>query len=164
MPAGSLRTGDAVKLQSGEYVSIEEYQVVILDEPIPVYNFHVEDFECYYVSEQSVLVHNNTCTPQSTKSVNLPSYKKINVDMQHILSGHIKGGTRIGKDSSKTLFPEGYSPSKIRKAIVNAYKNGKKIKTQNQTVLVRGKSGNLNIEMWVNKSTKTIESAYPVIL
>ncbi len=59
IPAGSLNKGELVKLQSGEYVPIEEYKVVILDEPIPVYNLHVEDYECYYVSEHSVLVHNN---------------------------------------------------------------------------------------------------------
>ncbi|MEE1039005.1 MAG: polymorphic toxin-type HINT domain-containing protein [Eubacterium sp.] len=70
IPAGSLNAGDLVKLQSGDYVPIEEYQVVILDEPIPVYNFHVEDYECYYVSEQNVLVHNNSCAQPNTKHGN----------------------------------------------------------------------------------------------
>ena len=71
IPAGSLNAGDIVKLQSGEYVLIEEYKVVILDEPIPVYNFHVEDYECYYVSDQKVLVHNNnSCAQTNTKHGN----------------------------------------------------------------------------------------------
>ena len=67
IPAGSLKEGDLTKLQSGEYVPIESYEVVILDEPITVHNFHVEDLECYYVSGQRVLVHNNkSCAKEET--------------------------------------------------------------------------------------------------
>lgn len=46
---------------------IESYEVVALDKPVTVYNFHVEGFECYYVSGQRVLVHNNNpCGAQGT--------------------------------------------------------------------------------------------------
>ncbi len=79
IPAGSLKEGDIVKLQSGEYVSIEEYKVVILDESIPVYNFHVEDNECYYVSKQKVLVHNNNPCAQSNHGNSLSTTKKTDL-------------------------------------------------------------------------------------
>ena len=53
-----LRAGDILVLQSGEYVVVELVQHEILESPITVYNFEVEDFHTYYVGENSVLVHN----------------------------------------------------------------------------------------------------------
>lgn len=55
-----LRAGDILVLQNGEYVIVEKVQHEILEEPITVYNFEVEDFHTYYVGDSSVLVH-NTC-------------------------------------------------------------------------------------------------------
>ena len=59
IPAGELKAGDFVKLQSDVFVPIEDYEVAVLDEPIKVYNFEVEGFHTYYVSGQKVLVHNS---------------------------------------------------------------------------------------------------------
>ena len=49
-------------------------------------------------------------------------------------------------------------------AVRGAYKNVyKKLKTQGDRVLVRGKTdGGMIVEMWVNTATKTIETAYPI--
>ena len=55
-----LRAGDRLQLLNGEYVVIEQVQHEILEAPVMVYNFEVEDFHTYYVGEQSLLVH-NTC-------------------------------------------------------------------------------------------------------
>ena len=94
-----------------------------------------------------MLVHNNNaCVAQSTKPVNLPSYKKIKMDMNHILSGHGSGGSRLNPGNKKTVFPEGYTTSQIRRAVLNAYKGGKRIKTQGDSVLVRGSSGSLRLK------------------
>lgn len=60
-----LRAGDILVLRSGEYVIIEKVQHEILESPITVYNFEVEDFHTYYVGTSAVLVH-NMC---GTKSV-----------------------------------------------------------------------------------------------
>ena len=56
--AVDLRAGDILVLQNGEYVIVELVQHEILEAPIAVYNFEVEDFHTYYVGESSVLVHN----------------------------------------------------------------------------------------------------------
>jgi hypothetical protein len=56
-----LRTGDILVLQSGEYVIVELVQHEMLEAPVTVYNFEVEDFHTYYVGDNSVLVH-NACT------------------------------------------------------------------------------------------------------
>ncbi len=62
-----LRAGDILVLHNGKYVVIEKVQHEILEEPVKVYNFEVEDFHTYYVGNNSVLVH-NTCGPNSLLS------------------------------------------------------------------------------------------------
>ena len=52
-------------LLNGEYVTIEQIQHEILESPILVYNFEVEDFHTYHVGNSGVLVH-NTCGPRFT--------------------------------------------------------------------------------------------------
>ena len=54
-----LRAGDQLQLVNGEYVTVEKVQHELLEEPVKVYNFEVEDFHTYYVgTEVQVLVHN----------------------------------------------------------------------------------------------------------
>ena len=54
-----LRAGDQLQLVNGEYVTVEAVQHEILEEPVKVYNFEVEDFHTYYVGTNlQVLVHN----------------------------------------------------------------------------------------------------------
>lgn len=67
----------------------------------------------------------------------------------------------ISKDSKKTLFPENMSHKDIGKAVREAYFNVKIIKSQRDRVLGRDTSGNMSIEMWINKQTKKVETAYP---
>lgn len=57
--AEDLRAGDILVLQNGKYVTIEQVQHEILEQPVMVYNFEVEDFHTYYVGNCSVLVHND---------------------------------------------------------------------------------------------------------
>jgi len=79
--AVQLRAGDILVLLNGEYVVVEAVQHEILESPIEVYNFQVEDYHTYYVSELRVLVH-NTCSqthhiiPYSNKTYT-PQYNEI---------------------------------------------------------------------------------------
>ena len=57
--ARSLRAGDILVLSNGELVTVEWVQHEILESPIKVYNFEVEDFHTYFVGQSSVLVHND---------------------------------------------------------------------------------------------------------
>ncbi len=54
-----LRAGDILVLVNGEYVIVEKIQHEILERPLEVYNFQVEEYHTYYVSDSSVLVHNS---------------------------------------------------------------------------------------------------------
>jgi hypothetical protein len=94
------------------------------------------------------------------KRVNLPAWKKVGVAMEHIASGHMAGGSRVSP--IKTLFPEHMTEEQVKAAVLVAYRNAKKAATQGNQVLLRGKCKNLEIDMWLNLETKTIETAYPV--
>ena len=65
--AVELRAGDMLVLLNGELVVVEQVQHEILESPVTVYNFEVEDFHTYYVSKISVLVH-NTCRGGAVKN------------------------------------------------------------------------------------------------
>ena len=71
------------------------------------------------------------------------------------------GGKRVS--ALKDLFPEGMTKAQVEKVVRSAYKNvSEKVSSQGDRVLVRGTADSgLRIEMWVNKATKTIETAYP---
>ena len=60
--AVQLRAGDILVLVNGEYVVVEKVQHELLESPVKVYNFQVEDYHTYYVSDAGVLVHNE-CRP-----------------------------------------------------------------------------------------------------
>ncbi len=62
-----LRAGDVLVLLNGDYVIVEAVQHEILETPITVYNFEVENFHTYYVGENSILVH-NVCGPSVSKT------------------------------------------------------------------------------------------------
>jgi len=62
--AGHLRSGDKLILQTGEIVVVEQVRHELLEVPVTVYNFEVEDWHTYYVSESSVLVHNDCAYKQ----------------------------------------------------------------------------------------------------
>jgi RHS repeat-associated protein len=94
-----------------------------------------------------------------SKPVNLPSWKKVAVDMEHVASGHMAGGSRVSK--LKDLFPSHMNEAQVEKAIREAYRNAERVQTQGPRVLVRGTHEGLNVEMWVNTETKVIETAYP---
>ncbi len=91
----------------------------------------------------------------------LPAWKTIAVDIEHIASGHMHGGSRVS--SLKTLFPQGMTKDQVHKMVRSAYRNvHKKLLTQGDRILLRGSSNGTTIEMWLNKATKTIETAYPI--
>ena len=63
-----LRAGDILVLVNGKEVVVEKVQHEILETPIKVYNFEVEDYHTYYVSNSGVLVH-NMCSKRSNSKI-----------------------------------------------------------------------------------------------
>ena len=59
--AKDLREGDVLTLADGTTTVITKTYGEQPDEPVIVYNFEVQDFHTYYVTNTGVLVHNYTC-------------------------------------------------------------------------------------------------------
>lgn len=57
--------GDKLLLSDGTCAIIENVKVKQLSEPETTYNFEVEDFHTYFVSDSNVLVHNMCGTPET---------------------------------------------------------------------------------------------------
>ncbi|WP_152558852.1 EndoU domain-containing protein [Endozoicomonas numazuensis] len=64
------------------------------------------------------------------------------------------------KGSNKSLFPETMSRDEIERTIRQAYRYGKRIETlksDGDRILVHGNG----IDIWIDKATKAITTAYP---
>ncbi|AGP41251.1 FG-GAP-like repeat-containing protein [Sorangium cellulosum] len=94
--------------------------------------------------------------------VNMPAWRKIAIDMDEVASGHMVGGRRLAPGNKKDVFPVGMTETQVERAIRHAYRHGEVLHSQGaDRVFVRGPFGEGLIEMWVNKSTKQIETAWP---
>ncbi len=113
---------------------------------------------------QSALSNSMTAAMAASKPVNLPAWKNVDVDMDHIESGHMGGERAIQSEAAgagKDQFPPGMSKEQVESAIREAYKNGSLAGRQGDVAKVIGNGGGMQIEMYVNTATKTIETAYP---
>ena len=94
--AVDLRAGDILVLVNGEYVTLEKTQHEILEAPITVYNFEVEDYHTYYVGTDGVLVHNKCILNEDGVKV------EVRTSNEHgVPHGHVTGNgsnTTIGLD------------------------------------------------------------------
>ena len=128
-------------------------EIVIAVAPIP----GVEEIAAAKLMEEIVVTARAT---RALKPINLPAWRKVEIDMAHVMERHTAEGAL---SAGRTTFPELMSEKGIQRAIREAYRYGEKIGSQGDRVLMRGSSGGLTIEMWVNRATGTIETAYPVI-
>ncbi len=62
LEAKDLKSGDKLLNEKGEIVNVKEIIFEVQEELVEVFNFEVEDFHTYYVSNKKVLVH-NLCLP-----------------------------------------------------------------------------------------------------
>ena len=79
--------------------------------------------------------------------------------MVHIAERHIVGGSKTaGKDVFVNLNKDG-----VLAAIRQAYGSARTVSVQGESVLLEGvtKTG-MKVQMWLDKATKTIKTAYPV--
>ena len=119
-------------------------------------------------SLSSVQIQANSVQAVSPKKpINLPSTKKVKIDMAHILSGHSAGGNR---GPNKDRFPPWMTAKMIEQAIRMAYNNAEKggplqLSWQDGEEIIRqfykGPWTEGTIEFWFNYSKKTIETAWP---
>ena len=70
-----LRPGDILVQQNGENITVKFIRRELLEFPVTVYNFEVEDFHTYYVGVNAVLVH-NVCKSSLTVDVFIENLKE----------------------------------------------------------------------------------------
>ena len=183
--AGEMKQGDVLTLADGTTTEVLSVTIEKLETPVTIYNFEVEDWHTYYVADSGVLVHNmcvlgkgvNTTVVgsgktgksgrTSRKSINLPSAKKVKIDMEEVISGHTLSGKRAQQSLIKDLFPDRMDAKDIEKEIREAYGNAKPVGSPqfdgvDTRIKLQGNGRNGVVEMWYNKSSKTIETAYPI--
>ena len=121
-----LRAGDVLILQNGEYVIVEMFQHEILESPITVYNFEVEDFHTYYVGEQSVLVH-NACGMNNLRTLKETVIKgyRVSMDLERGGSGLVNIHLKVG--NTKYYYKAGKFINSAGKEIPKALRNNSKI-------------------------------------
>ncbi len=90
--AYDLKVGDKVRLEDGTTGTVEKAKHVALDTPVTVYNFEVEDFHTYYVSEQKVLVH-NTCAATEKNTQVAKSSNNVSANKTFGNSGTVQEST-----------------------------------------------------------------------
>ncbi len=107
---------------------------------------------------------------EKAKAINLPAWNKLTVDVEHILERHKIGGKILKQSTAaggaKDVFPEWMTDKQILSAVKEAYGNAKKVETQvresgEKVAVLIGKSGNLEIKMYINLTTKILETAFP---
>jgi len=96
----------------------------------------------------------------ATKAINLPAWRKVGIDMGHVVERHTAGGPLA---AGRTTFPTMMSERGIERAIREAYRYGQRVGGEGDRILMQGTSRGLTIEMWVNRGTRMIETAYPVV-
>ena len=94
------------------------------------------------------------------KPISLPAWGKITVDMVHIAERHMHGGA-IAMQNGRSLFPITMNERAVMSAIRQAWGTAAKTAVQGDRIQLVGTGGGLHIEMWFNKVTNVIETAYP---
>ena len=130
--ARSLRAGDVLVLSNGELVTVEWVQHEILESPIKVYNFEVEEFHTYFVGECGVLVHNKCTNVHGSGHGQNPKHKDtIDATMddfaQFGYGTNGKGGDYDAIYGNKALSTAGLKGSQRPDIITVRTENGKTI-------------------------------------
>ena len=76
--AGELTVGDELLDSKGNVQLVQDSRLEVLDKPIEVYNFQVEDFHTYHVGSNGVLVHNACKGAGVTKAKDMAKQIKEN--------------------------------------------------------------------------------------
>ena len=82
--AQDLEEGDLLQTEDGDFVAVDGIEV--REGTFEVFNFEVEDFHTYFVSQDGVLVHNTNCEIPVYRGTNRYLEKQIFSDTGYILS------------------------------------------------------------------------------
>ncbi|MGW2785971.1 RHS repeat-associated core domain-containing protein [Streptomyces populi] len=129
--------------------------------------------DAYQVPTFLAVVFSHRPSATRPKNFNVPGWRTVKIDMPHIINNHTAGGEgyrqsveqvkRNGGVRYKDKYHDDMTPAQIESTVRQAYRYaGPALKVQGDRVRMRGMSNGLTIEMWFNRSTGEIETAYPV--
>jgi len=185
--AENINIGDNVSLYDGTEISVNEIEERLLDEPIKVYNFEVEEWHTYFVSDHKVLVHNK---PMKNKNLvigpvkgtgNLGKLTKLGDNAWESSAGLIYGADKKFGNRVKHVLAHGTpNPSKASHTVFNVGSDeilglvdeawtmkGNPLTNDPGAYLVDmgrtiGTNGESTIKVIVKPGTSEIITAYPV--
>ncbi len=109
--------GDLIYTKDWNTATVNSVRVKILDTPVEVFNFEVEDCHTYFVGDTLVLVHNGDCNPKFFKATRTTSngvQKGAEITRKKALQQ-----LRAGKDVMTT------SRSSAKRLVKDAFGNSK---------------------------------------
>ncbi len=80
--AAELEAGDVLRTEDGEQETVKSVQTEKLDKAVKVYNLEIEGSHTYYVSADSVLVHNE-CSKNSDGTYNIDDWSDYPDQLVH---------------------------------------------------------------------------------
>lgn len=112
--AEEIKAGDLFTNKEDFAITVEKTEKNLYLNGIKVYNFHVEDFHTYYVSESSVLVHNSSKKESQYKKPTSGSGKEKSTDVPKWAKGQKPFKNESGKDFAKRLMDMKYGKGNYR--------------------------------------------------
>ena len=122
-----LRAGDRLQLLNGVYVIIEQVQHELLETPVTVYNFEVDDFHTYYITESQILVHNANCDKMGKPKGNMTGdHDRQNKQVRDALNAIGQNTPENKRILHDAIHGMGYSYQEILDEAIHLFGNGKK--------------------------------------
>lgn len=122
-----LRAGDRLQLLNGVYVIIEQVQHELLETPVTVYNFEVDDFHTYYITESQILVHNANCDKMGKPKGNMTGdHDRQNKQVRDALNAIGQNTPENKRILHDAIHGMGYSYQEILDEAIYLFGNGKK--------------------------------------
>lgn len=146
-----LRAGDNLVLVNGKHVVIENVQHEILETPVTVYNFEVQDLHTYFVGQVSILVHNTCALDDVLQDATDTTRIKGNTRNYEKMGGYDQALADFNKLNQTT--PPRTIPTKYGDGLLGSH-NGSNL------ILRRGsKTGGVTLELQIS-SRNTIKIRY----
>ena len=169
--AGELQVGDKVTLENGEKAFVRTVEIEKLDSTIKVYNFEVEDWHTYFVSEVGVLVHNQCYElPKGASKAGTGAYSEVGGHHVHAKAAFkgdpsydFKKGFSISQDyMKKNGLSHSDMTAKQRQLFKELYESGRPNTLEEHTRIARealkaGGANEIQIDELVGDSLKNLK-------
>lgn len=168
--ASSLKEGDEVRTADGSVAAVEATESIKLSEPVKVYNFEVEDFHTYYVSEQKVLVHNTCAITAKNVSVHVGksgdtkyivgAYKDVKA-VEKMLNIEGMDAHHVGQGAVMKKLVDNYDYKTA--PTISVFKEGHTIRLGEKGTISKNTKGITSVRQLLARDIRELRRVYPDI-